>query len=136
MQDRFLRGQDVTSAYILPILSNIKQDYTADSDGIGADYKDAKSAVTPVVFNSLGKFILLLSYWELVLASMNSVVNKSKLDYLLCSRHSYTTDQRAALVDNIFKDSVADIAMNGSAFTDDNSCACDALIPGIFSTLA
>ena len=61
------------SASFLPILSNTKQDYTAVSDGIGAEYKDVKSAVTPVVFNSLGKLILLLAYWEVVLAAMNYV---------------------------------------------------------------
>ena len=34
-----------------------------------------------------------------------------------------------------FKDIVADIAMNGSALTEDNDCAYDALILGIFGTL-
>ena len=61
VQGRFLCGQAATAAYILPILSNIEQDYTATSSGIGAEYKDTKSAVTPIIFNSPDKVIPLLS---------------------------------------------------------------------------
>ena len=67
VQGKFLRGQAVTSASIISILSNIKQDYMADSAVIGAEDKDAKSSVTPVIFNSPDKFIPLLAYWEVVL---------------------------------------------------------------------
>ena len=37
---------------------------------------------------------------------------------------------------NSFENSVTDIAMNGSAFTENNTRAYDALISGIFGTLA
>ena len=111
MQGKFLRGQAVTAASILSILSNIDQDCTAASDVIGAEDKDSKSAVTPVIFNSPDKVIPLLAYLVLVLAPMKSVANKSNLEYLLRSRHSYTPAQRALLAANIFKDSVTDIAM-------------------------
>ena len=54
---------------------------------------------------------------------------------MLCSRHSYTPSQRAAIVADSFEDSVTDIAMNCSAFMNDHYRAYDALIPVIFSTL-
>ena len=95
-----------------------------------------KYAVTSVIFNSPDKVIPLLAYWEVVLTSIKSVVDKSKLYHLLRSRRSYTPLQRAELVANSFEDSVADIEMNGSEFTDDNARAYDELIPGIFSNLA
>ena len=66
---------------------------------------------------------------------MKSVSDKYKLEYLLCSLCRYTPAQRAALVSGSFEDRVANIAINGSAFTDDNVRAYDALIPGICSTL-
>ena len=68
--------------------------------------------------------------------SMKSVVDNSKLDYLLHSRRSFMLLQRATLVAESFEDIVVDIAMNSSAFTDDNARAYDPLIPGIFRTLA
>ena len=136
VQGKFLRGQAVTAASILSIISNIDQDYTAASYVIGAEDKDSKSAVTPVIFNSPDKVIPLLAYLVLVLAPMKSVANKSNLEYLLRSRRSYMPAQRALLAANIFKDSVTDIAMYWSAFTDNNYRAYDALIPGIFGTLA
>ena len=67
---------------------------------------------------------------------MKFVVDKSELDYLLCSRCNYTPAHMAALVANSFEDNISDIAMNGSEFTDDNARANDALVPDIFSTLA
>ena len=73
VQGKFLRGQAVTSASIISILSNIEQDYMADSAGIGAEDKDSKSVVTLVIFNSPDNFIPLLAYWEVVLAAMNYV---------------------------------------------------------------
>ena len=136
VQGKFLHDQAITAASILPILSKINQDYTDASTGIVPEYKDAESAVTPVVFNSSDKVIPLLAYWEVVLTSMKSVVNESKLECLLHSRHIYTPSQRAALLANSFEDSIYDIAMTGSAFMDDNTRAYDALISGIFSTLA
>ena len=136
VQGKFLHDQAITAASILPILSNINQDYTDASTGIVPEYKDAESAVTPVVFNSSDKVIPLLAYWEVVLTSMKSVVNESKLECLLHSRRIYTPSQRAALLANSFEDSIYDIAMTGSAFMDDNTRAYDALISGIFSTLA
>ena len=117
-------------------MSKIEQDYTAASSGKGAEDKDAKYSVTPVIFNSPDKAIRLLAYWALVLASMKSIFDTSKLEYLLRSFHSYTPAQRAALVAGNFKDSVAEIEMNGIAFTDDNERAYDELIPGIFSNLS
>ena len=78
----------------------------------------------------------MLAYWVVVIASMESVVDKSKLGYLIRSRRSYTLVHRDALVSNSFKDRFSDIKMNGSAFIDDNVCAYDALIPGIFGNLA
>ena len=80
MQGKLLRVQAITADSILTILSNIDQDYTAVSSGIGSEEKDAKPAVTPVIFNSPDKVITYLAYWEVVLASMKSVVNKSNLD--------------------------------------------------------
>ena len=136
VQVKFLHGQDIVDASILPILSKIYQDYTAYSSEIGAEDKDAKSVFTPVIFNSPEKFIPLLSYWSVVISSMKSTVDKSKLDCLLRSRHSYMLEQRDALVANSFKDRVADITMNGSTFTDNNSHAYDVLVPGISGTLA
>ena len=76
----------------------------------------------------------MLAYWALVLASINSVVDKSKLEYLLHSFRSYTPVQRAALASGIFEDSVLEIAMTRSVFTDNNVRAYDALIPDIFGT--
>ena len=46
------------------------------------------------------------------IASMDSVVDKSKLGYLIRSRRSYTLVQRAAIVSDSFKDRFADIEMN------------------------
>ena len=109
VQGRFLYGQAVTSASILPTLSKIDQDYMAASDGIGAEDKDAKSTVTTVIFNFLDKVIPFLVYWAVVLASMKPIADNSKLDYLLRSRRSYTLVQRDALVTESFKDSVSDI---------------------------
>ena len=62
VQGKFLRGQAVMDAYILPILYNIEQYYIFASSGIGAEENDTKAAITPVVFNSATKVILLLSY--------------------------------------------------------------------------
>ena len=129
MQGKFLCGQAVTADSILPILSNIEQDYKAASAEIGAEDEDEKYAITPVIFKSPDKVIPLLDYWAVFLALMKPVVNKSKLDYLLCSRRNYTP------VANSFEDSVADITTNGSKFMEDNARAYDALIPGIFGTL-
>ena len=67
---------------------------------------------------------------------MKSVVDNYQLDQLLRSQHSYMPAQRAALAAVSFKDSAADIAMNVSAFTDNNDRAYDAIIPGIFGTLS
>ena len=67
---------------------------------------------------------------------MKPVIDKSKLDYLLRNRRIYTPAHRSSLVADSFNESVTDITMNGSAFTDDNDRAYDALIPGIFRTLA
>ena len=136
LQGKFLRVQSIKAASFLTILSNIEQDYTAASDGIGTDYKDEKYAVTPVIFNFPDKFILILVYWAVVLVSMKFVINKSKLDYLLGSRRSYTPAKRSALAFGSFEDSVYEITMNVSTFTYDNACAYNALIPGIFVTLA
>ena len=80
MKGKFLRGQAVTEASNLPIWYKIEKDYTAASTGIGAEDKYAKSAVTPVIFKSSDKVILLLAYWEVVLTPMKSVVDKYKLD--------------------------------------------------------
>ena len=135
MQGKFLHGQAVTAS-ILTILYNIKQDYTAVSDVIVAEDKDAKSTIVPVVFNSSDKVIPLLAYWVVVLVSMNSFIDQFKLDYLLRGRCRYTPAQRSALAVDSFKDSVANIAMTGSACTDNNARAYDALIPGIFVPLA
>ena len=74
--------------------------------------------------------------WAVDIESMKSVVDKSNLDYLLHSRHSYTSAQRSALASDSFEDGVSDISINGSALKDDNSHAYDALIPGIFVILA
>ena len=63
VQGKFIHGQAFMAAYILPVLSKTYQEYTASSSGIGAEDKDAKYAVTPVVFNSPDKFIPLLAYW-------------------------------------------------------------------------
>ena len=79
VQGKFLRGQYVTAASIPPILSKIEQDFTAASAGIGAEDKDAKAAVAPVIFNYDDKVIMLISYWAVFLLSMKSVVDKSKL---------------------------------------------------------
>ena len=66
---------------------------------------------------------------------MKYAAEDSKLDYLLCSHHSYTPTQRDELAVNSFEDSVAEISLNGSAFTNNNARAYDAIIPGIFGTL-
>ena len=124
------------AASILIFLYKVEQYYTYASAGIREEEKDAKSAVTLVIFNSPDKFIPLLAYWAVVLALVNSVFNESNLEYLLCSRRSYMTAQRDALAYDIFKDSVSYIAMNSSAFTDDNARAYDSLIPCIFRNLA
>ena len=79
---------------------------------------------------------MFLVYWAVVLASMKSVVDKYKLDYLLRSRHSYTPAQRAALAANRSEHSVADIAMYVSALMENNAHVYDSLIPGISVTLA
>ena len=136
MQGKFLLSQYFTEDSILPILSKTKQDYTAASTGINAEEKDEKYDVTPVIFKSDYKVVLLLPYQEVVLAWIKSVVDNSKLDYLLRSRCSYTPAQRSALADDSFKDSVSDIAMTGSAFMENNARVYDALTPGIFGTLA
>ena len=52
LRGKFLLGQSVTSDSILHILSKIDQEYMAASSGIGAEDKDAKYAVAPVVFKS------------------------------------------------------------------------------------
>ena len=65
----------------------------------------------------------MIAYWAVVLASMNSVVDKSKLDYLLPICRSYTPVQRAALEADGFEHRVALIAMTGSALADDNTRA-------------
>ena len=62
VQGKFLRGQAVMDAYILPILSNIEQYYTFASSGIGAEDKDAKYSVTPVILNSSDKLVPLITY--------------------------------------------------------------------------
>ena len=51
-QGKFLHGQAFTAYSILPIFSNIKQEYTAASSGIRAEDKDVKTSVTPGTFNS------------------------------------------------------------------------------------
>ena len=136
VQVKFLSSQVVTASNILPILSKVEKDYIAISSIIGAKDKDAKSAVTPVIFNSPDKFILLPVYWEVIILSMKSVIDQSKLDCLLHSRRSYTPAKRATLAANSLEDSVADIEMNRSACTDNTARVYDALIPGIFGTLA
>ena len=67
---------------------------------------------------------------------MKSVVDNSKLEYLLLSHRIYTPAQRSAPEVVSFEDSVTNIVMNSCAFMEDNACAYDALIPGIFGTLA
>ena len=62
MKGKFLCGQSVTDASILPIISNIEQDYMAVPAGIGAEDKYAKSSITPVIFNFPDKVITLLAY--------------------------------------------------------------------------
>ena len=135
-QVNFLCGQAVTEDYILPVFSKIEHNYMSASAVIGTELKYVKSFVTPVFFNFAYKFIPLLSHWEVVITPMKSVIDKSKLDYLPCSRRSYTPTQTDALAANIFEYSFTNIEITGSAFTDDNSRAHDALIPGIFGTLA
>ena len=73
VQVKLFRGQAVTDASILPILSKIEQDYTDTSSVIGTEDKDAKSAVTPAIFNIPYKVITFLAYCEVVLAPMKSV---------------------------------------------------------------
>ena len=68
--------------------------------------------------------------------TMKSVIDNSNLEYLLRRCCSYTSAKRAALVIGSSGYSVSDLAMNSSSFTDDNSHAYDALIPGIFVILA
>ena len=123
MKGKFLREKSVTAASILTILTNTEQDYMAASSGIGAEDKDAKADVTTSIFSSDDKVITLLSYWAVVLVSMNYVVDKSNMDYLLCSRRSYTPVQRAAIAARSVEDRVAVIAMNGGEFKDDNARA-------------
>ena len=90
VQGKFLRGQAATADSILPILSKMDQDYTATFSGIGTEDKDVEYAVTPVIFNYPEKVIPFLAYWEVVIAPMKSVVDKSKLDYLLHISRRYT----------------------------------------------
>ena len=61
------------AASILIFLYKVEQYYTYASAGIREEEKDAKSAVTLVIFNSPDNFIPLLAYWEVVLAAMNYV---------------------------------------------------------------
>ena len=67
---------------------------------------------------------------------MKSVVDNSKLDYLLLNHLLYTPAQRSALAVISLEYSVTNIVMNSCAFMDDNTNAYYALIPGIFGTLA
>ena len=61
VKGKFLHGQYVTTASILNIMPNIEQNYTDTYAGIGAEDKDKKYYVTPVIFNSPENVIPFLS---------------------------------------------------------------------------